>query len=113
MLEEGLYLAGRAQVVSSADPHRAQAPGTVRGELGLSRPGVSGDRIGGSTCLGEPGSVSVVNLLDLDRGQVVDGLVRALGVEPVHPVQGLDLDVLAAFPGAVWPDELALVQAHV
>ena len=61
-----------------------------------------------STCLGETGSVSVVELFGLDRGQVVDGLVRAFGVEPVRPVQGLDLDVLTVLPWLT-VDELALV----
>ena len=62
-----------------------------------------------STCLGETGSVSVVELFGLDRGHVVDRFVRTLGVEPVHPVQGFDLDVLAVLPGLA-VDEFALVE---
>jgi hypothetical protein len=65
------------------------------------------------TGLGETGSVSVVSLLGLDGGQVLDRLVGPLGVEPVDPVQGGCLDVVYAFPRAVGVDEFGLVQAHV
>ena len=43
-------------------------------------------------------------------GQVVEGLVGALVVEPVDVVQGLDLDVLDAAPRAFGPDQLGLVE---
>lgn len=51
---------------------------------------------------------SVVDLLCLNRCQVVDGFVRALGVKPGDPVQGLDLDLLDVAPGPVGSDELGL-----
>jgi hypothetical protein len=66
-----------------------------------------------STGFGEAGSVSVVSLFGLDRGQVLYRLVRPLGVEPVDPVQSCCLDVLKAFPGAVGVDQFGLVEAHV
>ena len=44
-------------------------------------------------------SCSVVNLLGLDRGQVVDRLVGPLVVEPVDPVEGRELDVVDVAPG--------------
>jgi hypothetical protein len=58
-------------------------------------------------------SCSVVNFLGLDGCQVVDGLVGAHGVEPVDPVQGLDLDVLDVAPGALGPNQLGLVGADL
>jgi hypothetical protein len=51
-----------------------------------------------------------VKFLGLDRGEVVDGLVRALIVEEVGPVQGLELDVLDYSPGSFGPDQLGLVE---
>lgn len=57
--------------------------------------------------------VTVVERLDLDRGQIVDGAVGAFVVEPVHPVQGRELDVIDAPPRAVRADELGLVQADL
>ena len=67
------------------------------------------------TGLGEAGSVSVVSLFGLDRGQVLDRLVRPGGVEPVDPVQSCCLDVLKAFPGAATPNcfLLSLMKATI
>lgn len=42
--------------------------------------------------------MSVVDLLDDGRGEVVQGLVRAVGVEEVDPLEGGDLDVAARQP---------------
>jgi hypothetical protein len=50
---------------------------------------------------------------DLDRCEVVDGLVGALVVEPVHPAQGLELDVFDVAPGALGADQLGRVGADL
>ena len=41
-------------------------------------------------------------------GEVVEGFVGSLVVEPVGVVQGLELDVLDAAPGALGSDEFGL-----
>lgn len=46
-------------------------------------------------------SCSVVRGLDLDWCEVVDRFVGRLVVEPVNPVQGLELNVLDVAPGAI------------
>jgi hypothetical protein len=51
-----------------------------------------------------------VKFLGGHRGQVVDSFVRALGVEEVDPVEGLQLDVLDTAPGSFSPDQFGLVQ---
>ena len=61
----------------------------------------------------EPVSCSVVRGFDFGRCQVVDGFVGALVVEPVHPVQGLDFDVLDVAPGPFGSDQLGLVGADL
>lgn len=38
--------------------------------------------------------LAVVKFLGGHRSEVVKGLVGSLGIEQVHPVQGLELDVL-------------------
>ena len=53
---------------------------------------------------------SVVELLDFERGEVVDGAVSALGVEPEHPCGGGDLDLRDVSPGAFVVDEFGLVE---
>jgi putative ABC transport system permease protein len=58
-------------------------------------------------------SCSIVGCFDLEGCEVVDGFVDALVVEPVHPVQGLDLDVLDVAPGTVGTDQLGLVGADL
>lgn len=55
--------------------------------------------------------MSVVDLLDDGRGEVVEGLVRPLGVEEVDPLEGGDLDVVDVAPGAVAVDLLGLERA--
>ncbi len=54
---------------------------------------------------------SVVELLELDGGEVVDRAVGALGVEPLDPAGGGDLDLVDVAPGACGVDELGLVEA--
>jgi hypothetical protein len=49
-----------------------------------------------------------VKLLGLLGGEVVELLVRSLGVEPVDPLQRLDLDVVHVAPGALLANELVL-----
>ncbi len=48
-----------------------------------------------------------------DGREVVEGFVGALVVEPGDPVEGLELDVLDAAPGAFGADELCLEQADL
>ena len=48
-------------------------------------------------------------MFDLDGCEVVDGFVGSVVVEPVDPVQGLDLDVFDVSPGPVGSDQLGLV----
>ena len=55
--------------------------------------------------------VTVVGVLELDRGDVVDLAVDADLVEPLHPVQGGELKVVDAMPGSVVADALGLVEA--
>ena len=53
-------------------------------------------------------SVIVVELLDGLGGEVVEVLVRAFGVEPLHPFGGAQLDVVDVAPGALPADEFVL-----
>ncbi len=53
-------------------------------------------------------SVIVVEFLDGLGGEVVEVFVRALGVEPLHPVRGGHLDLVDIAPGALPVDELVL-----
>ena len=63
-----------------------------------------------SAGLGEAGSVTVVKIFHLDRGEVVDGFVGSFGVEPIDPLEGGGFDVVAVAPRAVRMDQLALEQ---
>ena len=53
----------------------------------------------------------VVELLDGLGGKVVEVLVRAFGVEPLHPFGGAPLDVVDVVPGALLADEFVLERA--
>ena len=50
----------------------------------------------------------VVELLDRFGGEVVEVLVRALGVEPNDPFRGRQLDLVDVSPRAVPADEFVL-----
>jgi hypothetical protein len=52
--------------------------------------------------------VIVVEFLDGFGGEVVEVFVRALGVEPMDPFGGGDLDVVDVAPGALSTDEFIL-----
>lgn len=52
--------------------------------------------------------MSVVQLFRGHRGEVVEVLVGPLVVEPVDPVEGLDLDVVDVAPRALTADEFVL-----
>ena len=54
--------------------------------------------------------VSVVELLGLYGGEVIDRAVGAFGVEPLHPARGGNLDLVDVAPGAFVVDELGLVE---
>lgn len=54
--------------------------------------------------------VSVVDVLDFDRGEVVEPAVDAVAVEPGHPFGGDCFDVSEVAPGALVVDELGLVE---
>jgi len=66
-----------------------------------------------SAGLGEAGSVTVVQLLDLHRGEIVDGFVGSFGVEPIDPLESCCLDVVAVAPWAVPVDQLGLEQPNL
>ena len=53
---------------------------------------------------------SVVELLELDGGEVVDRAVGALGVEPLDPAGCRCLDLIDVSPWALVVDELGLVE---
>lgn len=53
---------------------------------------------------------SVVELLDLEGCEVIDGAVGALRVEPQHPGRGRRLDLIDVAPGALMVDEFGLVE---
>ena len=53
---------------------------------------------------------SVVELLDLEGCEVVDGAVGAFGVEPEHPGCGRRLDLIDVTPGTFVVDEFGLVE---
>jgi hypothetical protein len=52
-----------------------------------------------------------VELFCGDEGEVVDRLVGAFGVVPVHPFQGGGFDLVQVSPRPVGADQLGLVQA--
>ena len=54
-----------------------------------------------SPCFWWGASVIVVELFDGLGGEVVEVLVRAFGVEPLHPFGGAQLDVVDVAPGAL------------
>ncbi|WP_443677017.1 hypothetical protein [Microbacterium allomyrinae] len=56
---------------------------------------------------------SVVELFGLDGCEVVDRAVGALGVEPLHPARGRDLDLFDVAPGAFVVDEFRFVEADL
>jgi len=56
------------------------------------------------------GDLAVVVLLVLDRWDVADAAVQACLVEPVHPAEGGQLEVVDPAPGAFVADQLGLVE---
>src|SRR5680860_657042 len=56
--------------------------------------------------------LQIVGGLELDRWDIVEGAVQALMIEPVHPPEGGQLDVVDTSPGALSgpTDQLRLVQ---
>ena len=50
----------------------------------------------------------VMEFLDGLGGEVVEVFVRALGVEPQHPLRGGDLDLVDVAPWALAADEFVL-----
>ena len=66
-----------------------------------------------SAGLVEAGPVTVMQVLGGDRGEVVDGFVGTLGVEPGDPVQDRWLEVVAVAPGAVRVEQLGFEQADL
>jgi hypothetical protein len=57
------------------------------------------------------GVTQVVGLLILRWGCPSDRPEEPLVIEPVHPLEGREFDVLQAAPGAAPTDDLGLVQA--
>ena len=55
--------------------------------------------------------LTVVVVLELDRWDVAEAAVEAAVVKPPHPVQGGELKVIRALPGAFVADALGLVEA--
>ena len=66
-----------------------------------------------SASLVEAGPVTIVQVLGVDRGEVVDGFVGAFGIEPGDPVQDRWLEVVAVAPGTVRMEQLGLEQADL
>ena len=66
-----------------------------------------------SAGLGEAGPVAVVQLLDGDGCEVVDGAVASFGVEPFNPVQDRDLKVVPVAPRAVPVKQFGFEQADL
>jgi hypothetical protein len=60
--------------------------------------------------LGEAGDRTVVGVLELDRRDVAAGAVQPAVVEPIHPLQRRQLDVVEAPPGTAAADEFGLVE---
>lgn len=54
--------------------------------------------------------VTVVVGLELDRGDVAEGAVDAGVVEPPHPVQGGEFEVVCSAPRALVVDAFGLVE---
>jgi len=57
------------------------------------------------------GSLTIVLLLELRRGDVADRLEQAAPVEPVDPLQRGILDALEVLPGTLPADQPGLVKA--
>ncbi len=57
--------------------------------------------------------VVMVGGLELDRWDVVEGAVKPLSVEPVHPPERDELDVIDAAPGPCWRISSVLYNALV
>ena len=66
-----------------------------------------------SASLVEAGPVTIMQLPGGDRGEVVDGFVRTLGVEPRDPVQDRWLEVVAVAPGTVRMEQPGPEQADL
>lgn len=66
-----------------------------------------------SASLVEAGPVTIVQVLGVDRGEVVDGFVGAFGIEPGDPVQDRWLEVVPVAPGTVRMEQLGLEQADL
>jgi hypothetical protein len=60
--------------------------------------------------LGEGGGLTVVVILVLGRRDVADAAVQPVGVEPVDPAQGGELQVVDAPERSVVADALGLVE---
>ena len=61
-----------------------------------------------SPCFWWGASVIVVEFLDGLGGEVVEVLVRAFGVEPLHPFGGAEFDLVDVAPRALPADEFVL-----
>jgi hypothetical protein len=57
--------------------------------------------------------LTVVDLLELGRGEVVAGGVESAVVVPVDPLEGGQLDIVEASPGSTPADHLGLEQADL
>jgi hypothetical protein len=66
-----------------------------------------------SASLVEAGPVTIVQVLGVDRGEVVDGFVGAFGIEPGDPVQDRWLEVVPVAPWTVRIEQLGLEQADL
>ena len=55
--------------------------------------------------------MTIVLFLELCRWDVADRLEKAAMVEPVHPFQRRELDVVEALPGSLFADQLGLEEA--
>ena len=56
---------------------------------------------------------SIFELLQFDRGEVIDRTVDAFGVKPLHPVRGRGLDLIDVSPGPFVMDQLGLIESDL
>ena len=64
-----------------------------------------------SGCHGLTGDLGIVARLGFGRRDEADGLQKPAIVEPVHPLEGCELDGLEVAPRASSTDDLSLVEA--
>ena len=78
---------------------------------GWTAPGLPEAEFVESRCHGEGLDLLIVARFGFGGRDVADGLEQAAVVEPIHPVEGGELNLLQRAPGSPAPDDLGLVEA--